>query len=344
MDKKLFPCKPLFIVLSLVLLVVAMLSSFFWHTTPVHAAAQSLGSGVNSVQVFVEPAAGEQPILDAINNAKTSIYVEIYLLTDQNVINALEQAAQNGLDVRVMLDPDPYGVGTTEPANTLKALSNAGAKTEDSNPAFTYTHEKGMVIDGKTAYIMSSNFTASALGGSSSTTNREYGIIDSHTTDVNAVLGVFNADWARSSYTLTDNNIVLSPVNSSSDFIALINSAQSSLEIEAEEMDNSSVEKAIVNAESRGVDVQVILPDDSSNSAGISTLDDGGVSVSKDTQYYMHAKMMVVDGTEAFVGSENISTTSLTKNRELGILISDTSVISTLESTFQSDLNNSQAA
>jgi cardiolipin synthase len=344
MDKKLFPCKPLLIVFSLVLLIIAMLSSFFLHTSLAHAATRSLGSGVNGVQVFVEPAAGEQPILNAINNATTSIYVELYLLTDQNVISALEQAAQNGLDVRVMLDPDPYGVGTTGPANTLKALSNAGAQTEDSSPAFTYTHEKGMVIDGKTAYIMSCNFTKSALGGSSSTTNREYGIIDSHSTDVKTVLGVFNADWSRSSYTLTNNNIVLSPVNSNSDFIGLINSAQSRLEIEAEEMNDSSVEQAIVNAESRGVNVQVILPNDSSNSAGISTLDNGGVSVSKDTQYYMHAKMILVDGTEAFVGSENISTNSLTKNRELGILISDTNVISTLKSTFQSDLRNSQAA
>ena len=344
MDKKLFPCKLLLIVFSLVLLVVASLTSFFLHTSPVHAATRSLGSGVNGVQVFVEPAAGEQPILNAINNATTSIYVELYLLTDQNVISALEQAAKDGLDVRVMLDPDPYGVGTTEPANTLKALSNAGVQTEDSSPAFTYTHEKGMIIDGKTAYIMSCNFTLSALGGSSSTTNREYGIIDSHATDVKTVLGVFNADWARSSYTLTNNNIVLSPVNSNSDFIDLINSAQSSLEIEAEEMDDTGVEKAIVNAESRGVNVQVILPNDSSNSTGISTLDNGGVSVSKDTQYYMHAKMMIVDGTEAFVGSENISTNSLTKNRELGILISDTKVLSTLKSTFQSDLNNSQAA
>jgi len=100
-------------------------------------------------------------------------------------------------------------------------------------------------------------------------------------------------------------------------------------------MDDTGVEQAIVNAESRGVKVQVILPNDSSNSAGISTLDNGGVSVSKDTQYYMHAKMMIVDGTEAFVGSENISTTSLTKNRELGILISDTTVISTLLVTWR---------
>jgi cardiolipin synthase A/B len=331
-----------------ILVVIAIVSGFLLHISPAHAVTQhtyashASGSGVQGVQVFVEPAAGEQPILDAINNAQTSVYVEMYLLTDTNVINALENAAQNGLDVRVMLEQHPYGGGS--PAGTLQALSNAGARTAYSNPAFTYTHEKGMIIDSTTAYIMSCNFTRSALGGSSSTKNREYGIIDANSADVQTALGVFNADWNRSSYTLTDDNIVLSPVNSRSDFTDLINSAQNSLEIEAEEMADSSIEQAIVNAEARGVKVQVILPNSNSNSAGISTLDSGGVSVSKDTQYYMHAKMMIVDGTMAFVGSENISTNSLDNNREMGLLISDSSVISTLQSTFQNDLNHSQAA
>ncbi|HEY5005382.1 MAG TPA: phospholipase D-like domain-containing protein, partial [Ktedonobacteraceae bacterium] len=262
-----------------------------------------------------------------------------------NVITALESAAKRGLDVRVMLDPDPYGVGTTEPAQTLSALSKAGAQTEDASSSFTYTHEKGMVIDGKTAYIMTCNFTLAALGGSSSTKNREYGIIDTETTDVKTVLGIFNADWKRASYTLTDDDIVLSPVNSRSDFVALINTAQSSLKIEAEEMQDSSVEQAIVNAQARGVTVQVILPSPASgNTAGITTLKNGGVSVFEDTSYYMHAKLIIVDGTEAFVGSENISTNSLNNNRELGLLISKANVITTLASTFSTDLSQSKAA
>jgi cardiolipin synthase A/B len=350
MHSKLFSGKALLVPSMFLLLLMACISTSFIRLAPAHAAANStnahlaLGSGVSGVSVFVEPAAGETPILNAINNAQSSVYVELYLLTDTNVITALENAASNGLDVRVMLDPSPYGVGSSGPAATLATLSSYGVLTEDSSPAFTYTHEKGMIIDKKTVYIMTSNFTKSALGGSSSTTNREYGIIDSQSAEVKAALGVFNADWNRSSYTLTDTNIVLSPVNSLSDFLALINSAQSSLKIEAEEMDNSSVESAIVNAEARGVTVQVILPNGSTNASGITTLDDGGVSVYKDTQYYMHAKLILVDGTEAFVGSENISTTSLTKNRELGILISDTAVLAKLQSTFKSDLSNSTAA
>jgi phosphatidylserine/phosphatidylglycerophosphate/cardiolipin synthase-like enzyme len=57
----------------------------------------------------------------------------------------------------------------------------------------------------------------------------------------------------------------------------------------------------------------------------------------------MHAKMMVADGTRAYVGSENFSSQSLDSNRELGLLMSDQNVLSTLEQTFQSDWSVSQS-
>jgi cardiolipin synthase A/B len=352
MQKTISRSKWLLIAICCTFLLLVLASALFSHFTAANAASsisqtrpQTIGTGRSTgVKVFVEPAAGETPLLNAINNAQSSIDLEMYLLTDQNVISALENAAKNGITVRVMLEAHPYGGGS--PTSTLQALSGAGAQTETSDPAFALTHEKGMVIDDKTAYITTANYTKSALGGSSSTTNREYGIIDTTATDVKTVEAVFNADWARTSYpSVSDSDIVLSPVNSRSDFIALINQAKSSLQIEAEEMQDTNVEQAIVSAEARGVDVQVILPsDDSSNSDGITTLDNGGVSVKEDTQYYMHAKIIIVDGSEAFVGSENISTASLDDNREMGILLSNKTVLSTLQSTFQTDWSASQAA
>ena len=53
---------------------------------------------------------------------------------------------------------------------------------------------------------------------------------------------------------------------------------------------------------------------------------------------------LVVDGQVAFVGSENISTASLDRNREVGILIADQAVLNTLQQTFQQDWQDSQAA
>src|SRR5947209_16193222 len=132
------------------------------------------GPGVQGVQVFVEPDAGEHPITDGISAAKKSVWLEMYLLTDRNVIRALEEAANRGVDVRVMLEPHPFGGGS--PLRTMDQLKAAGAKVEDSDPSFALTHEKGLIIDGTTVYIMTSNFSRAALGGSSGSSNREYDI------------------------------------------------------------------------------------------------------------------------------------------------------------------------
>lgn len=295
------------------------------------------GTGVT---VFVEPTAGEQVFLNAINNAHTSVWLEMYLLTDTNVIQALENAAGH-LNVRVMLEPHPYGGGS--PASTEAALKAAGAQVEDSSPSFALTHEKGLIIDGTTAYITTSNFTYSALNGK----NREYGIIDTNTLDVQGTIAIFNADWSRTSVQVTDANLVVSPINSRTDFLSFINGAQKTLIIEAEEMQDTQVEQAIASAAQRGVNVQVILPTASSsdpNAAGIATIKAAGAQVKEDSQLYMHAKMMVADGTQAYVGSENISTYSLDKNRELGLLLTDSTIIGTLQQTFQQDWSVSKSA
>src|SRR5450432_1045916 len=67
------------------------------------SSSNSIGSGVQGVQVFVEPDAGDAVITSAIAGAKKTILLEMYLLTERKVISALEEAANRGVDVRVML-------------------------------------------------------------------------------------------------------------------------------------------------------------------------------------------------------------------------------------------------
>jgi cardiolipin synthase len=179
-----------------------------------------VGSGVQGVQVFVEPDDGEQVITNAIGSAQKSIWLEIYILSDRNVIRALEEAANRGLDVRVMLEPHPFGGGSS-PSKTLDTLAAAGIKTQFTNPSFSLTHEKCMIIDGITTYIMTSNFSRSALGGSSGSSgyrNREYGIIDINQQDVQATTAIFMADWNHSTAQFNDPNLVVSRINSRNDF------------------------------------------------------------------------------------------------------------------------------
>jgi cardiolipin synthase A/B len=116
-----------------------------FSNTPQCQSNCTVGSGVQGVQVFVEPDDGEQVITNAIRNAQKSIWLEIYILSDRNVIRTLEEASNRGLDVRVMLEPHPFGGGTS-PAKTMDTLAAAGIKAQPTNPSFPLTHEKGLPI------------------------------------------------------------------------------------------------------------------------------------------------------------------------------------------------------
>jgi phosphatidylserine/phosphatidylglycerophosphate/cardiolipin synthase-like enzyme len=306
----------------------------------------SEASGVVGVSVFVEPAAGESPVTQLIRGAQKSVWVEVYLLTDRTVIYALEDAAQRGVDVRVLLEPNPYGSGATTPAQTLSELQAAGVHAQASNPAFHYTHEKTIVIDNATLLVLTANLTKSGLGGSSYAQNREYGVVDTSPEDVHEAADIFQADWQRVTPTLSDPHLVVSPVNARARLTAFIAAAHTSLIIQDEEMYDSQIEAALVAAAQRGVNVQVELPQPTGSASGgdVARLTQGGVHVRYVSTIYIHAKMMVADGALGFVGSENFSANSLDDNRELGLLIADPGAIATLTATFQHDWSTAQPA
>jgi cardiolipin synthase A/B len=308
--------------------------------SPCGSAACAPGDGTRGVQVFVEPDAGRAPILRAIEGAKSSIWVEVYLLTDSSTIQKLEEAAARGVDVRVLLETAPYGDGATSAQVTLAKLNAAGVHAQPADPAFHYTHAKTMLVDGGTAYIMTCNLTASGLGGTKQTTNREYGAIDTDPSDVAEVRAIFQADWNRTAPQLGDPNLVVSPVDARPKLLALIAGARTSLQVEDEEMLDAQSEDALVAAARRGVAAEVVLPLPSASSPpppDLARLAAGGVRIRYSATLYMHAKLIVQDGGRAFVGSENFSANSLDANREVGVLIADPTALTALETAFASD-------
>lgn len=313
------------------------------------SSSASVGSGpvcvavdcaANRVTVFVEPDAGAAPILHAIKGASESVWVEVYLLTDRDVVRALEDAAARGVDVRVMLEAHPFGGGDVAAQQTLDELNAAGVRARPASPAYKLTHAKLMLVDHAAAYILTANLSRSGLGGSSVSANRDYGVVDRDATDVAAAAALFLADWDRTAYTLTDSRLVVSPLNSRATFAALISNARSSLVVEDEEMYDSASEAALIAAAGRGVDVRVLLPPPGT-SGGYGTdaqrLVRGGVAVRYLSAPYVHAKLVVSDGTLGFVGSENFSTASLDQNREVGLLLSDQQALATLTHVYAQD-------
>jgi cardiolipin synthase len=105
-------------------------------------------------------------------------------------------------------------------------------------------------------------------------------------------------------------------------------------------MADPRVVSALEAAAQRGVSVRVDMTYSTSWKSALNELKAAGVEVrtyASTAKFYIHAKVIVADNKEAFVGSQNFSQQSLNSNRELGVLVARPDIISQFESTFDAD-------
>jgi phosphatidylserine/phosphatidylglycerophosphate/cardiolipin synthase-like enzyme len=97
------------------------------------------------------------------------------------------------------------------------------------------------------------------------------------------------------------------------------------------------VRSAITDAKARGVNVRVLIEDPADDSVPVFKA--AGIPVKQPpSSMYLHAKLLIADQV-AFVGSENFSFTSLTKNREVGALVFEPEAFAPIKTQFDSDWN-----
>lgn len=292
-----------------------------------------------SLSLVTEPSAGIAPVLSLINNAKQSVDLTMYELEDAQIEQALSAAEAHGVQVRVLLNGGYYGKpDATNPNQTAYDYLRAHHVPVRWTPSyFALTHQKTLTVEDTTSLIMTFNLTPQYYA-----TSRDFGIIDKDGKDVADIEAAFDDDWQDQKATASTGDDLLWSPGSETATINLIDSAKSSLKVYNEEMADSKVVSALGAAAMRGVDVQVVMTDDSSWHSNFAKLAADGAQVrtyssSKSAALYIHAKMILVDNTRAFVGSENFSAGSLDDNRELGIITSDKGVIVQLGTTFSGD-------
>jgi cardiolipin synthase len=301
------------------------------------------GATVVTRTLVTEPGQGLTPIYNLINSAKKSIDMTMYELTDTTAENLLVQAAASGVTVRVILDQDNEKAHN-QAAYTL--LSAHGVQVHWANTAYTYTHQKTITVDGTTTAIMSLNLTSQYYA-----TSRDFAVIENDANDIKAIEAVFNADFANKTITpALGDDLVWSPTNSQSVMLAMINGAKHSLSVENEEMADSAIADALAAAAKRGVKVEVTMTANSSYATELNQLKAAGAKIATyaaTASLYIHAKVIIADfgytGAAAFVGSENFSSTSLTKNRELGLTLTEADILSSLNTTLASDFKGGKA-
>jgi cardiolipin synthase A/B len=302
------------------------------HEATARGAATAAGIGL-----ITEPGAGFGPVYRLIGRARHSIDVTMYEFADGTAERDLAAAARRRVTVRVILDRREK----TRNTSAYDYFRAHGVHVTWSSASFEYTHQKTMVIDEADAVIMTANLTSEYYR-----TSRDFLVTDKNHSDISAIRRVFDADFAHRAVTPGDGrDLVWSPTDSQRKMLAVINGARRSLRIYSEEMADSAVDDALIAAARRGVSVAVC----GENAGGeydreYASLARAGVRISyfrSPGGFYIHGKMIEADyGTSrarVFIGSENFSVASLSRNRELGLITTARPVLASLARTFAAD-------
>ncbi len=309
-----------------------------------------------ALSLVVEPDAGIAPVLAMINGARSSLDIVMYELDDAQIEAAIVADGARGVAVRVILSGGYKGSPPTVYTAAYDFLAAHGVPVRWSPGYFSLTHEKSMIVDGSRALIMTFNWVAKYYA-----TGRDFGLADTDPHDVTAMEDTFNDDWRGAAAqrgvvvdsekaSLGGNNgdagddLLWSP-GSERPLIDMIDDATKSLCIYNEEMADMDVTKALIDAARRGIAVYVVMTNSSQWKWQFAELTTAGAHVrtyadEDDAPLYIHAKMIIADGTRAFVGSENFSKGSLDENRELGMTTQDKNIITQIAKIFATDWRN----
>jgi len=157
-------------------------------------------NGTCSITPVFSPDTSLEGILEMIEKAEHSIYIEqLYIYRDWNeqrspLVQKLAEKAQQGIDVRVLMNFNPAYEPSNEKCNQTKEyLEGYGASVKflySNWSIFSNLHNKGMIIDNSSVLISSINWNENSFMN-----NREAGIIIECGEVASYYADVFFFDW-----------------------------------------------------------------------------------------------------------------------------------------------------
>lgn len=306
--------------------------------SPINSCLETIKTPTPVTAVHIQPDSGAQPILDEINNARCTIDLSMYLLTAQEILDALEGAVDRGIRVRVILEQEPFGTFGTQ-QEMFDRLTGIGAEVRWGADAFVFSHAKYMIIDTSVLVVTNQNFTGAGFNS-----NREFGLVTTEGGYVSEAVAIFEADWTGSDIGIEPRHLVVSPLNSRSTILSLINGSTESVWMYSEVLRDEEITAALSAAADRGVDVRILVnpsADEEDVPYFLEALGHG-VQIRVLRVPYVHSKVIIVDGQEALVGSQNYSFTSLDLNREVGIVIDDAHNVDKILAIYERDWSRAE--
>jgi phosphatidylserine/phosphatidylglycerophosphate/cardiolipin synthase-like enzyme len=274
------------------------------------------------MKLIVEPRDGWSELLAAIRQAKKTIDLVIFRFDRSEIAKALDAAIKRGVVVRTLVAHTNRG-GEKNLRKLEQRLLEAGAIVARTGDEFIRYHGKLMVVDRSILWLMCFNLTALDVGRS-----RSFAVVTRQRSDVQQALKLFDADATRQPFEPSPSQLVVSPENARTILVDYVCKARKQLLIYDPKVSDPTVLRVLKDHAKRGLDVRLI-----------GRVSKGGEAL--DHEKYpgkrLHARVIIRDHRDAFLGSQSLRKLELDKRREVGILVKDQAIISELAKTFEDD-------
>lgn len=273
--------------------------------------------------------------LKMIQSSQHVCDLDIYELSDSDILGALEAAHKRGVDVRVVVDStESHSLKTAIPELTKYDVPVSAIHIPRG-----IDHLKMLLTDGQSGGVLIGGMN---FGAGSWNNNDGSVYIPNPDGDFQSL---FRWDWARSHNQPATAPHLRLPLVTDRDIeaqvVQAIERAHKNISMEAFDLSDYAVMDALVAAARRRITVEVLLdPGQSLNRKAATTLRDAGVTVRFYKPYdgeWMHAKMVDVDNGKTFIiGSANFSHQAYTYNHEGDIVLHD---VTQFDQSLQHDLS-----
>lgn len=261
--------------------------------------------------------------LSGINDAKKSILLIIYTLSDKQIIQALKQKSEEGIDVQVICDAKGC------PHIKSKLGSQVKVCKRISNGIM---HQKILVVDGDKSWIGSANMTNESLRIHGNLVNafHSQNIASTIREKANLMIDEENESIVPARFfKIGDQNIELwflpDNQNAVNTLIKLINSAQKTIRVAMFTWTRHDIANAIIEADKRGVKVEMALDYQTSKGASekiVKLFRRKGIPVRlSQGSALLHHKFLYIDDSILVNGSANWTKAAFTQNDDCFIIL-----------------------
>ncbi|HTM52314.1 MAG TPA: phospholipase D-like domain-containing protein [Bryobacteraceae bacterium] len=274
------------------------------------------------MKLLTQPEDGIQPVIEAIQAARTSIEIVIFRCDQAEVEKALAQAKERGVHVHALITYTNRGGEKNLRKLELRLLA-AGVTVTRTADDLTRYHGKMMIVDRAELHVHAFNLTRLDMGHS-----RSFGVVTRNRKLAQEACKLFEADAKRLPYSPGSPSFLVSPANSRKELAAFIKGARKELLIYDPDISDPAMIRLLDERAAAGVDIKIL---------GRLVARNSKLAARKLPRLRLHTRTILRDRKTAFIGSQSLRALELDSRREIGLIFRDSAALSRMVKTFEED-------